>query len=137
MHTLQRLLESECFTEFQKLKFANTKRFGIDGTDTFISGLTALLDRGVNQGIEHALIGMAHRGRLNTLAIVLKKPYDQIFAEFQGKTHQEDYQVAWGNSGDVKYHLGMTHRKVYGEGKVLSIVSLQRNWQFTLTSLYF
>lgn len=120
--TFHRLLKSDSFTEFQKIKYPNTKRFGIEGSDTFVTGLNAMMDRAVNNGVEHAIIGMAHRGRLNTLAIVLKKPYDQIFAEFHGNPRPQDYLKSWGNSGDVKYHLGMNHIKSYGENKVLNIV---------------
>jgi 2-oxoglutarate dehydrogenase E1 component len=57
--------------------------------------------------VEHIIVGMAHRGRLSTLANVFKKPLEIIFAEFLNK-YNKDVEESWGNIGDVKYHLGVT-----------------------------
>lgn len=68
--------------QFLKSKFATKKRFGIEGCDTLISGLESLADEAAESGVESIVIGMPHRGRLNTLACVLEKPMEEIFAEF-------------------------------------------------------
>ena len=76
------LCENESFNLFLKEKFPTAKRFGIEGCDTFISGLKTLVNTAAKDGAHHLIFGMAHRGRLNTLALVLKKPIAEIFAEF-------------------------------------------------------
>lgn len=74
----------------------------------------------MGEGIEYIGMGMAHRGRLNALANVFNKPLQMIFAEFQESLHKE---VSWGNSGDVKYHLGTTIERSFGDKKIkLSIL---------------
>jgi 2-oxoglutarate dehydrogenase E1 component len=73
----------------------------------------------VKRGVERAIIGMPHRGRLNVLANVVRKPLPQIFNEFQGKTPDaQDY------SGDVKYHLGTSYTKNYPDGKKFTVTVL-------------
>ncbi|KRX01709.1 hypothetical protein PPERSA_01579 [Pseudocohnilembus persalinus] len=106
-----RLLRDYVFVNFLKNTFSTAKRFGSEGCDSFISGLEAMVDSCAKDGVEHVVIGMAHRGRLNTLYNVLKKPATQILAEFQGTgvTYQSDIDDA----GDVKYHLGATHEKSF------------------------
>ena len=118
----ENLAFNELFSLFLKNTFSTSKRFGIEGSDTFISGLSALVDEAAKDKTEHILFGMAHRGRLNTLATVFSKPLEQIFAEFQ-EIKAEGRNV-WGDSGDVKYHLGTTQDKVFNGHTVrLSILA--------------
>ncbi len=99
----ERLVEAETFERFLDRKYTGTKRFGVEGGETLIPSLEQILKVGSKLGIEEIVIGMAHRGRLNVLANVMKKPFAQIFGEFQGQSaYPEDVQ----GSGDVKYHLG-------------------------------
>lgn len=74
----------------------------------------------MEQDVESAIIGMPHRGRLNVLSNIVYKPMKQIFAEFRGITPDSE-DPEWGNSGDVKYHLGTTYKKTYPNGKSLTI----------------
>jgi 2-oxoglutarate dehydrogenase E1 component len=100
---LQRLIEAEGFERFLDKKYTGTKRFGLDGGETAVPALEQILKRGGQLGIREVVLGMAHRGRLNVLANIMRKPYQAIFSEFQGNlTHPDDVQ----GSGDVKYHLG-------------------------------
>ncbi|HZH72955.1 MAG TPA: 2-oxoglutarate dehydrogenase E1 component [Mariniphaga sp.] len=89
------------FENFIHKKFVGQKRFSLEGAESLIPALDAIIERGSELGIEEFVIGMAHRGRLNILANILQKPYEQIFKEFYGKQYEEDI---W--NGDVKYHLG-------------------------------
>lgn len=86
-------------------KFATTKRFGVDGCETLITGMKELVKRACKLNIDSVLMGMSHRGRLNVLFNVLHKPLEQMMSEFRGKTGFSDN--VWGNTGDVKYHLGV------------------------------
>jgi 2-oxoglutarate dehydrogenase E1 component len=100
---LERLIEAEGFERFLDRKYTGTKRFGLDGGESAVPAIEQILKRGGQLGIREIVIGMAHRGRLNVLANVMRKPYQAIFSEFQGNTaYPEDVQ----GSGDVKYHLG-------------------------------
>jgi 2-oxoglutarate dehydrogenase E1 component len=89
------------FENFIHKKFVGQKRFSLEGAESLIPSLDAVIERGVELGIEEFIIGMAHRGRLNVLANILEKPFEKIFKEFYGKEYEEDI---W--AGDVKYHLG-------------------------------
>ena len=107
---LERLAETEGFETFLDRKYTGTKRFGIDGGEAMIPALEQILKRGSQLGIRDVVLGMAHRGRLNVLAQVMKKPYVAIFSEFQGAAaNPEDIQ----GSGDVKYHLGTSADRVF------------------------
>ncbi|MFQ3621990.1 MAG: 2-oxoglutarate dehydrogenase E1 component, partial [Acetobacteraceae bacterium] len=100
---LERLTEAEGFEVFCQKKFVGTKRFGLEGGETVIPALRAAIETAVQHGIVEIVIGMPHRGRLNTLVNVMKKPFTAVFSEFQGApSHPDDVQ----GSGDVKYHLG-------------------------------
>jgi len=114
---LERLTEAEGFERFLQLKYTGTKRFGLEGGETVIPAIEQILKRGRQLGIDDVVMGMAHRGRLNVLANVLKKPYRAIFSEFQGNaTHPEDVQ----GSGDVKYHLGTSGDRDF-DGEVVHL----------------
>ncbi|KEG00862.1 2-oxoglutarate dehydrogenase E1 component, putative [Plasmodium vinckei vinckei] len=93
------------FENYMAAKFATTKRFGVDGCETLITGMKKLVKRACKLNIDSVLMGMSHRGRLNVLFNVLHKPLEQMMSEFRGKTGFSDN--IWGNTGDVKYHLGV------------------------------
>jgi 2-oxoglutarate dehydrogenase E1 component len=100
---LQRVVEAEGLERYLGVKFVGTKRFGLDGGESMIPGIEQILKRGAQLGIRDVVIGMPHRGRLNTLVHVLNKSYTALFSEFQGRSSQPEEMRG---SGDVKYHLG-------------------------------
>lgn len=102
-HILHKLNQAVTFEKFLGTKFVGQKRFSLEGAETLIPALDAVVEKGGELGIEEFIIGMAHRGRLNVLANILKKEYDEIFSEFEGK--EFDSSVF---QGDVKYHLGFS-----------------------------
>ncbi len=79
------------FEKFIHKHFTGQKRFSLEGAEVLIPALIAVIERGSNLGIEEFMIGMAHRGRLNVLANVLQKPYENIFKEFEGEEYEEGY----------------------------------------------
>ncbi len=99
---LRSLTEAEGFERFLNVKFPGTKRFGLDGGESTVPALEAIIRKSAELGVDEMVIGMPHRGRLNVLANVMGKPYTAIFAEFQGGMVTDDVL----GSGDVKYHLG-------------------------------
>ena len=100
---LKKLIEAEGFERFSHKRFPGTKRFGLDGGEAMVPALEQMIKRGGALGVDEIVIGMAHRGRLNTLATVMGKPYKTIFHEFQGGSSvPSDIE----GSGDVKYHMG-------------------------------
>ncbi|PHZ84008.1 2-oxoglutarate dehydrogenase E1 component [Paremcibacter congregatus] len=100
---LQKLAEAEGFEQYLAKKYIGTKRFGLDGGESLIPALEAIIKTGGQLGIEEIIIGMPHRGRLNVLANVMSKPIRAIFHEFHGGSYKPDDVEG---SGDVKYHLG-------------------------------
>ncbi|MBK12280.1 MAG: 2-oxoglutarate dehydrogenase E1 component [Crocinitomicaceae bacterium] len=98
----KKLNQATVFEEFLQKKFVGQKRFSVEGGESLLPALDAIVERGSELGAVEFIIGMAHRGRLNTLAHILNKPYTDIFEEFAGKAydHGEDFD------GDVKYHMG-------------------------------
>ncbi|KAF3388706.1 2-oxoglutarate dehydrogenase [Penicillium rolfsii] len=109
---LDRLIWSSSFEAFLATKFPNDKRFGLEGCETLVPGMKALIDRSVDYGIKDIVIGMPHRGRLNVLSNVVRKPNESIFSEFAGSAEPSDE-----GSGDVKYHLGMNFERPTPSGK--------------------
>ena len=99
---LEQLVIAEGFERFLHVKFPGTKRFGLDGGESAVPALEAIIRRSAELGVDEIVIGMPHRGRLNVLANVMGKPYTAIFAEFQGAAVTDEVL----GSGDVKYHLG-------------------------------
>jgi len=89
------------FEKFIHKRFTGQKRFSLEGAEVLIPAMIGVIERGSNLGIEEFMIGMAHRGRLNVLANVLQKPYENIFKEFEGEEYESGISL-----GDVKYHLG-------------------------------
>ncbi len=103
---LRKLNQAEAFERFLHTKYVGHKRFGLEGAESLIPMIDALLGAAAGDGIEEAVLGMAHRGRLNVLANIIGKGYDRIFREFEGDLDPE----STGGSGDVKYHLGASGR---------------------------
>jgi len=101
-HVLGRLNAAEAFEKFLDTKYLGHKRFGVEGGESAIALIDAILDEAATSGIERAVLGMAHRGRLNVLANIVGKSHGQIFREFEGYVDPSTIQ----GSGDVKYHLG-------------------------------
>jgi 2-oxoglutarate dehydrogenase E1 component len=99
---LERLNAAEAFEKFLATKYVGTKRFGLEGAESAIPILDAILSAAADLRLDGAVLGMAHRGRLNVLANIIGKSYDQIFREFEGYVDPSSVQ----GSGDVKYHLG-------------------------------
>ncbi|OLN92224.1 2-oxoglutarate dehydrogenase, mitochondrial [Colletotrichum chlorophyti] len=109
---LDRLIWSSSFESFLATKYPNDKRFGLEGCESLVPGMKALIDRSVDYGVKDIVIGMPHRGRLNVLSNVVRKPNESIFSEFAGTAGAEDE-----GSGDVKYHLGMNFERPTPSGK--------------------
>ena len=107
---LERLVESEGFEKFLNVKYTGTKRFGLDGGESAVPALEQIIKRGGQLGLKEIVIGMPHRGRLNVLANVMRKPYQAIFSEFKGGSANPDDVEG---SGDVKYHLGTSSDRVF------------------------
>jgi 2-oxoglutarate dehydrogenase E1 component len=116
---LAELTEAEGFERFLHLKYTGTKRFGLEGAESLIPAMEALVSRAAELGVREISLGMAHRGRLNVLANFMGKPFQAIFSEFQGgSAHPQDVE----GSGDVKYHLGTsTDRDFNGHTVHLSL----------------
>src|SRR5689334_5695890 len=114
---LSALNGAEAFERFLHTKFLGQKRFSLEGAETLIPMLDFLLDGAADAGVEEVVMAMAHRGRLNVLANVVGKSYEQIFREFEGEL---DPSVPQG-SGDVKYHVGATGKFTAASGATIAI----------------
>ena len=101
---LSKLNVAEAFETFLQTKFVGQKRFSLEGGEALIPLLDVVISEAAEAGLDEAVVGMAHRGRLNVLANVIGKSYGQIFKEFEGNLDPKSTQ----GSGDVKYHLGAT-----------------------------
>lgn len=119
MHIYERLCFADQFEKFLANKFNTAKRFGLEGGESVIPGLKCMIDRGSELGLESFAFGMPHRGRLNVLANVMRKPMPQIFKEFQGTHYDLDEYMKhdWSSAGDVKYHLGTSMDRSYPDGR--------------------
>lgn len=114
---LDRLTWATSFESFLSTKFPNDKRFGLEGLESVVPGIKTLVDRSVELGVEDIVLGMAHRGRLNVLSNVVRKPNESIFSEFKGSSARDDIE----GSGDVKYHLGMNYQRPTTSGKYVNL----------------
>jgi len=116
---LARLIQSEEFEHFLQTRFVGQKRFGLEGLESTMVALDEILERAANENVHEAVIGMAHRGRLNVLANVVGKSMAQVFSEFDGEPDPESVQGA----GDVKYHLGASgvHTSTRGKEILVSV----------------
>src|SRR5436190_12562718 len=113
---LEKLNEGVIFEKFLHTKYVGQKRFSLEGGETTIPALDAIINLAADSGVQEVIMGMAHRGRLNILANILGKTYEQIFSEFEGSRIPDQTM----GSGDVKYHLGFSseiettgNKKVY------------------------
>ena len=114
------VIRGEQYENFLGKKYVGTKRFGLDGGESMIPALEAVIKYGGSLGVREIIYGMAHRGRLNVLANVMGKPFKVIFHEFSGGSANPDDV---GGSGDVKYHLGTsTDREFDGIDVHMSLV---------------
>ncbi len=119
-HILGQLNAAEAFERFLHTKYIGHKRFSLEGAESTIPMLDAVLNAAAdNYGVTEAVLGMAHRGRLNVLANILGKDYDKIFREFEGDIDPDSVQ----GSGDVKYHLGAkgSHKSPQGNEVLLTL----------------
>ncbi|WP_373548332.1 2-oxoglutarate dehydrogenase E1 component [Haliscomenobacter sp.] len=110
---LEKLNEAVGFEKFLHTKYIGQKRFSLEGGESTIVGLDAAINKGAEMGVKEVIIGMAHRGRLNVLANIMKKTYQHIFTEFEGTAIPDQ---SFGD-GDVKYHLGYSSQVVTSTGK--------------------
>ena len=109
---LNKLNQAVVFENFLHTKFVGQKRFSLEGAETAIPALDAVCEKGADLGIEDFVIGMAHRGRLNVLANILNKTYNDIFTEFEGRPSEDSVF-----DGDVKYHMGYSSDQKSNNGK--------------------
>ncbi|MAO71415.1 MAG: 2-oxoglutarate dehydrogenase E1 component [Flavobacteriales bacterium] len=115
-HILHKLNQAVAFENFLHKKFVGQKRFSLEGAESLIPALDALVEHSSELGVEEFVVGMAHRGRLNVLANIFNKTYKEIFSEFEGKLY-EDEDIA----GDVKYHLGFTSVQKCNNGNEIKL----------------
>jgi 2-oxoglutarate dehydrogenase E1 component len=113
---LYKLNQAVSFENFLHTKYVGQKRFSLEGGESIIPALDALIEKAADKGVEQFVMGMAHRGRLNVLANIFSKSTQDIFGEFDGKDYDQEYF-----DGDVKYHLGLTADKVTRSGKKINI----------------
>ena len=112
----QLLNQAVSFEQFIHKKFVGQKRFSLEGTETLIPALHYIIESGSNLGISEFTIGMSHRGRLNVLGNILRKPYENIFQEFIAEAYDNSVSL-----GDVKYHLGYGNRYKLENGKTIDL----------------
>jgi 2-oxoglutarate dehydrogenase E1 component len=117
LRILSQLYYAEMFEQFLHSRYVGQKRFSLEGSETVIPLLEALVGRAPELGVREMVIGMAHRGRLNVLANILRKPYTEIFAEFEENFLPESID----GDGDVKYHLGFSSDRTGPGGKTLHL----------------
>jgi len=114
---LEKLNQGVIFEKFLHTKYIGQKRFSLEGGETTIAALDAMISMAGSLGIQEVVIGMAHRGRLNVLANIMGKTYEHIFSEFEGKSTPDQTM----GSGDVKYHLGYGSEVETITGKKMSL----------------
>ncbi len=114
---LQKLNEGVMFEKFLHTKYIGQKRFSLEGGETTIAALDAILNTSAENEVQEVVIGMAHRGRLNVLANIMGKTYEQIFNEFEGIALPDTTM----GTGDVKYHLGFSSEVETTEGKKIHL----------------
>ncbi len=113
LHILDSLIEASGFEDYLHRKFVGQKRFSLEGSESLIPALDAIVAHGTKYDVKNILIGMPHRGRLNVLTNIIKKPYSQVFREFNAQNYDEEII-----HGDVKYHLGYNNTINYDGRKV-------------------
>ncbi|MBI9035128.1 MAG: 2-oxoglutarate dehydrogenase E1 component [Bacteroidales bacterium] len=108
---LKSLSKAVLFEKFIHRKFPGQKRFSLEGAESLIPATHAIVEKGAELGVKEFIIGMSHRGRLNVLANIFKKSFQDIFSEFEGKEYEDESLL-----GDVKYHLGYTAKRITASG---------------------
>ncbi|MGV9713453.1 multifunctional oxoglutarate decarboxylase/oxoglutarate dehydrogenase thiamine pyrophosphate-binding subunit/dihydrolipoyllysine-residue succinyltransferase subunit [Gordonia sp. NPDC003424] len=122
-YILSKLNAAEAFETFLQTKYVGQKRFSLEGAESVIPMMDAVIDQGAEHNLNEVVIGMPHRGRLNVLANIVGKPYSKIFTEFEGNLNPSQAH----GSGDVKYHLGAEGKyyQMFGDNEIT--VSLTAN----------
>ena len=115
-HILRKLSEAVSFENFLHTKYVGQKRFSLEGNESLIPALDTLVERAASYGVREFVLGMAHRGRLNTLTNIFGKSAKDIFSEFDGKDYEEEVF-----DGDVKYHLGWTSNRLTDNGNRINL----------------
>jgi 2-oxoglutarate dehydrogenase E1 component len=115
-HILKKLNEAVAFESFLHTKYVGQKRFSLEGGESLIPALDALIENAAEKGVEDFVMGMAHRGRLSTLTNIFGKSAKDIFSEFDGKDYAQDIF-----DGDVKYHLGWTSKRKTESGREINL----------------
>ncbi|MBL6592420.1 MAG: 2-oxoglutarate dehydrogenase E1 component [Flavobacteriaceae bacterium] len=110
-HILKKLIQANNFESFLHKKYVGQKRFSLEGGESLIPAVDSIIELAAEKGVKEFVLGMAHRGRLNTLSNIFGKPAREIFSEFDGKDYED--QVF---DGDVKYHLGWTSKRKSDKG---------------------
>jgi 2-oxoglutarate dehydrogenase E1 component len=112
LRILESLHYAETFERFLQTKYSGQKRFSLEGSETLIPVLETIVERAPDLDVREIILGMAHRGRLNVLVNILRKPYQEVFAQFEDKFLPE----SMAGDGDVKYHLGFSSDRVNSRG---------------------
>ncbi len=115
-HILKKLSQAVSFESFLHTKYVGQKRFSLEGNESLIPGLDAIVERAAEMGVEQFIMGMAHRGRLNVLTNIFGKSAKDIFSEFDGKDYEQEIF-----DGDVKYHLGWTSDRKSDNGNKIKM----------------
>ncbi len=116
--TLNELYHSEGFEKFLSIKYPGAKRFSLEGAESTIPAMEAIIHTAAKLGVDDIVLGMPHRGRLNVLTTVMRKSYMAVFSEFQGEAGHPD---AVQGSGDVKYHLGTSADRQLENGRMVHL----------------
>jgi 2-oxoglutarate dehydrogenase E1 component len=117
LRLLMDLYSAELFECFLHTRFVGQKRFSLEGAETLIPLTEAVVERAADSGVREIVMGMAHRGRLNVLANILGKPYQEVFTEFE----ENWLPGSFSGDGDVKYHLGFSADRVTAQGQSIHI----------------
>ena len=115
-HILKKLNEAVSFETFLHTKYVGQKRFSLEGNESLIPAIDALIEKAAAHGVKEFVMGMAHRGRLSTLTNIFGKSASDIFSEFDGKDYEEEVF-----DGDVKYHLGWTSDRLTDNGNRINL----------------
>ncbi|WP_435135136.1 2-oxoglutarate dehydrogenase E1 component [Formosa sp. A9] len=115
-YILKKLNEAVAFESFLHTKYVGQKRFSLEGGESLIPAIDAVIEKAADYGVKEFVMGMAHRGRLSTLTNIFGKSAKDIFSEFDGKDYEEEIF-----DGDVKYHLGWTSNRETANGKKINL----------------
>jgi 2-oxoglutarate dehydrogenase E1 component len=116
-YILSKLNQAVSFEDFLQTKYVGQKRFSLEGGEALIPAIAVALRNAAEvYGVKECVLGMAHRGRLNTLTNIFKKPVRDLFSEFEGKDFDDEHI-----DGDVKYHMGLTLSKTFRDGEVMKM----------------